>query len=194
MYITLLMQTIDTLKNASCCVNPNDGSSMHRMLTWLQHSNRLENHLLYRVIKQKKKFFVYVQSDTPLNVQDIERYGFVMRGSVCLDFTQNRQIKFSMRVHPTHSVNKKPQAILDADGRMLWYQKKLDDSGLKVQSISEVTPALIQFTKTAKKATVIMCHDVVGYATIEDAEQFRNFVQHGVGKLKNYGAGLFLFN
>lgn len=194
MYITLLIQSVDTIANAERYVNPNDGSAMHTMLTWLQHSTRENNHLLYRVIKKTNVYLVYVQSDTPLNTNNIAQYGFAVCGTTQLTFTVNRQVKFNMKVHPTYTVDTKPKFLKNPEQRITWYNKKLADSGLQVHAIQEVASSLVEFSKSANKVTRIACCDVVGVATIKDPEKFRHFVQHGVGKLKNYGAGLFLFN
>lgn len=194
MYITLLMQTVDTLRNVRQYVDPQDGASMHRMLTWLQRSKRDENHILYRVVAQNNACLVYVQSDTLLDTTDIAKYGFMTRGYVHLTFDKGRIIQFSMRVHPTVARNGRPEYLKEAVDRQKWCQRKLADSGLSVQHMIETGTDIVRFKKNQTKDTVIACCDIAGIAIIEDPVKFQNFVQHGVGKLKNYGAGMFIFN
>lgn len=194
MYITLLMQTVDTLRNVQTYVDPTDGASMHRMLTWLQHAKREDNHLLYRVVAQKNTYLVYVQSDTPLDTSNITRYGFISKGYVKLSFEAGRNIQFSMRVHPTVAHSGRPEYLHDAKQRMEWCKRKLVDSGLVIQQMIETGTDAVRFKKNHTKGTVIECCDIAGLATIVDSEKFQQFVKHGVGKLKNYGAGMFIFN
>lgn len=194
MYITLLMQTVDTLRNVQTYVDPTDGASMHRMLTWLQHAKRNENHLLYRVVTQKSAHLVYVQSDTPLDTSNIERYGFVSKGCVNLTFDAGRNIQFSMRVHPTVAHSGRPEYLHEAKERMEWCKRKLSDSGLAIHQMIETGTNVVRFKKNQPKGTIIECCDIAGLATITDPQRFEQFVQHGVGKLKNYGAGMFIFN
>ena len=167
---------------------------MHRMLTWLQQSTRNDNHILYRVVAQKNAYLVYVQSDSPLNVSQIAQYGFMSRGHVQLSFTQGRNIEFSMRVHPTIAHNGRPEYLHDATDRMAWCRRKLADSGLRIERMIETGTDVVRFNKGKRKDTVIACCDISGLAIIEEPDKFEQFVQHGVGKLKNYGAGMFIFN
>lgn len=194
MYITLLTQNIDTLRGAQQYVNPENGVAMHRMLTWLQQSGRSENHILYRVMKCKNAYRVYVQSDTPLNTSNVDKYGFATLGCVEVNFDKGRNIRFTMRVHPTIAHNGRPEYLKESVDRMSWCKRKLNDSGLNILQLVETGEDIVRFSKNRTKDTVIACCDIAGIATIEDPVKFESFVRHGVGKLKNYGAGMFVFN
>lgn len=200
MYMTVFEMSKDSLRRSRNFLNLKNGNTVHRWITSRQHSRRDEGEILYRIMQQNNSYFLYVQSKDPFNVSDASEYGLTLNKSFNVEkmfenLAVGDRIVFNTVVTPVR-VNKagsgKKEFIQNYIDRQKWVNRKFHEGGLKDVSYREEQIGQLAFTRNKTEIRVPFV-EVSGSARIIDKEKFLQMVKAGVGKHKNFGAGLIMF-
>lgn len=205
MYMTVLKCKRNNIVNREEYLDFFDGSAMHAWLTRQQDSRRRDEKILYRVMESKDAIFLFIQTKHPFNCNEIDRFGLTVDMKFDMDdafagIGNGSTISFDTVVWPgvaEPSSNKK-RFIEDPDKRKDWLKKKFSQFGADIIDSREYrledvnrTPKDSEKEKGMRYVS-IRCVNVQGKARIRDVDRFRSLVENGLGKMKNYGAGLVL--
>lgn len=194
MYATLLTQNLQSYLSCEHPVNVDDGNEMHKFVTRLVNTTRQQNHVLYYVKKSHNTYSVYIQSDAPIHESpEMTKAGFMLVKSINLDdkVKHASDIRFVVKVFPYKCTQKKRLYLQDAQARKDWMLRKLVEGGMDVHMLHEVLNEKQYFTKD--KTVTHNAVTFTGTATVTDITAFQTMVRNGIGKLKNYGLGMFMF-
>ena len=189
MYMTVLRASFESLRHREYIMDFDDGDFMHKWLTDQFDSSRAEKNILYRIDRRKDGVYLYVQSDDVFPERNIRRAGLEKRLSFEITVKDGDRIAFCLfGSSNTTGDDHKKVFIKDADARLAWVARKLGDS---------VSDLLVKEVKTdtvmVKGEQYVRGADYMGTCIVEDAGKFLDIVNHGIGRVKNYGMGLLLF-
>lgn len=198
MYVTVLKANVDSVLNRQHYLNFFDGGAMHKWLTMQQDSSRANGGILYRVMQNKNDIFIYVQTYTPFNLQNIEKYGLTYYGQIdvedLLPKSENQVVTFDAVLWPSKKHAGKDYYLKDEEERRAWVENKFEKNGATVISMNEYGNVSIQMKRPEQEKKIkLTAITVRGTAVVSDVEKFAGMIGAGVGKLKNFGAGMILF-
>lgn len=188
MYMTVLKCTFESLKNSEypeqMAKNFNNDQCMHHWVTSQFQTKREEEHILYRVIKQTDKIFLYVQSDHEFPKKNLKKAGLELFREMKIENVENRYVTFDILC----STGSTKGFFKDPEDRKNWLLNKLSPFMTDIRLVEDKTDSF--YIKDKKTATGAYFRGI-GYIT--DTEKYINAVHNGIGKYKCYGMGLMLF-
>lgn len=161
--------------------------SRHRLVMgvfpqMLGDSPREKASILFRVERASNEGLVYIQSSiTPANISGLE----TREHSV--DFSSGDLVRFRVTFTPSVRNGSKERFISDQDELESLLRMRLS-GGLASISIVNTKDETIQRDKTA--SNFLKLTQVDGVATVDNLEKLTELVKRGVGRNRNYGAGL----
>lgn len=190
MYMTVLKMNKESILNAVSLLDINSSNSIHQWITSKQDVSRKDNELLYKLIYQNNEIYLYIQSKTPFNIENIENYGFIYIKSFNLIFNCSL-ISFDLQAFPYVTKNNKRYYIKDYQKRIEWLQKYFSKCGLQLLEAIDYKQSKTILDKD--KIKEIPTSSFKGIAKVIDKNIFKQAVINGFGRFKNYGCGLLLF-
>lgn len=192
---TITKESLSTAKHITKAVE-GESNAMHRLLTLASGSNRTSNNILYRIERGSDMPFLTVQSDYELNEQIMSEYGFK---KICNhaqeEISDEDLILFNVRLAPYQRIShsKTCRYIKDKDERLRWVSERFKDSGMEVKDINEEHVIHVNGKHCdSNTGAEYKAATYVGIGRITDADTFFARIRKGIGKYKNYGAGLIL--
>ena len=195
MYMTVIKINNETLANQEYFMDFSDMDFMHKWVTSQVHNSREEENILYRFEDSKNDkgtIWLYIQTDNPFPQKNIGRAGMgFFRSKEIKDINPGDKVYFKLlgSADKKDFVTQKNVFIKDINKRRDWLKRKFESCA----EITDFRETGIT-KKTIKGGVNITAADFEGYAVITDPEKFLKIVHKGVGRCKNYGLGLVMFN
>ena len=205
MYLTVLKMNKDSLLNNPELENQleiNSTYAIHQWITECQNRQRHEDNLLYRIMKRNDEVFLYIQSDMKFCTEGIEKKGLIYLRTIDLndlfDSIDKDCVHFDVQVFPykTLASTHKKVFLSDPEARLDWLKRQLERHGAKLydkDTYMEYKLDNIVVDKKGYKRIFLPTSCFKGVLKIEDEKKFKEFVNHGFGRCKNFGLGLVLF-
>lgn len=187
MYMTILKMTRESILKVKNPLDINNSSNIHQWITSQQDKSRATDKLLYKTIVIKDEIFLYIQSNTPFNISNINSVGLVFVKSFEIESLINRIYVFDLQVFPCTQSNDKTHFIKNINDRYSWLNKKFASNGIKLLECTEYKQ-----NKTQVKNKFITTTSYKGKLYIDNVDLATNLICNGVGRLKNFGCGLLL--
>ena len=207
MYMTVLKYSRDTLMECqrrlaaspggrgSYVMRLDDGEFMHRWVTSQFHCRRDEGGLLYRVIRKRDASWLYIQSADPFMKADLDRTGMELASETELGApAASEPVIFSIVCTPVREKLHGKAFIADPAERKAWLMGKLGGC-MDMMSMDEIRTLKLSVKGPSgdKSRHAMGAAEYAGIAEVKDPELFMETVARGIGKAKNYGAGLLLY-
>lgn len=191
MYMTVLKMDRNSLLNASNPLNINSSNSVHKWLTAQQDCHRADDKILYRIINKNDEIYMYIQSKTKFNINNIENVGFIFLKEMNISISSTGTYTFDIQTFPNKTIqNNKRYFIKDINERYLWLQKQFNKFNINLLECREYSQNNIIFDKDSIKN--ISTSTFSGIIKINDINKANELIENGLGRFKNYGLGLLL--
>lgn len=190
MYMTVLKANHESLQNREYLMDFSDMEFIHRWLTSQMDADRQSEHILFSIKYQKRDMFFYIQSDSKFPLKNVERAGMFFVKSFSLpEIHDNDQIIFNLFCSADKTTGDKRRTFIqEQNKREEWLINKTKHclAGLKTKEIRLDTLLI-------KNGVKVPGVEFTGIGTVSDAKKFKEMVQNGIGRCKNYGFGLMLY-
>ena len=192
MFLTVLKMTRDSILSSNNVLNLNSTNSVHKWLLEQQDTHRVDGKILYKILETKNDIFVYIQSKDKFNVSNIEDRGFVFVKEVTLPMVTNGNMyDFDLQTCPNYTKDDKRCFIIDPNQRLSWVQEQFRKHGIILYTCTEYKNAPITVDKDKKQKVPTTSYR--GKFYVENQDLAQEFIENGMGRLKNYGCGLILY-
>ncbi len=201
MYMTVLNINYDTMKEMDENIDYSNMNSIHQWLTGRFHKSRKDAHILFKFITMGKDLKVYIQSDDPFPAQNIEKAGAKLIS--CFELPKVKAgdtilFRINCSADKYMAGKKNSEFITDSNERVEWLKRKTDPA-MEILNIQELQKSRYISEKTDKKTgklkkTKIQFIEYMGMACVSDPESFMEMIHNGIGRFKNYGLGMLLYN
>lgn len=192
MFMTVLKMNRQSILNASNLLNINSTNSVHKWLCNQQNSSRKDAELLYKIINKENEIYLYIQSKTKFNINNIEEFGFIYIKEINLsEINLNNVTYFDVQCFPNRQTNDKQYFLKNINDRVEWLQKQFSKHGIMLLKCTEYKLSNIILDKDAYKQIETASYN--GSIKIVDEELAKALFRSGLGRFKNYGLGLILF-
>jgi hypothetical protein len=187
MYMTVLKADFQSLSNQKYPMNLNDSDFMHKWLTSQLDMTRRDAGLLYYIKPTETALFVYVQTNVPFPTHNVASAGMEVVQSFRLRKPQG-DMRFVINCCPSKSTLGHKTRILETpELRQAWLINHLP--GISVTQVRENRFGVLRI----KEGVNVPCVEFTGKGFITDPNTFFKAVSSGIGRCKNYGAGLLLY-
>lgn len=191
MYLTVLKMTRQSILLAPKLLNIQSTNSVHQWLTGRQDKSRASDKLLYKIISNGDEIYMYIQSQSPFNIENVDAVGFIPVKSFDIskrDYSKLTQ--FDLQTFPYKVVDNKRYYIKDYAGRYEWLKNIFEKNGIELLGAIEYKQSDIILDNNQNKR--IPTSSFKGEIRVVDAKKAEEFITNGVGRMKNYGLGLML--
>ena len=191
MYLTVLKMTRQSVLSAPKLLDVQSTNSVHQWLTGRQDKSRVENKLLYKIITNGDEIYLYIQSLSEFNTENVGAVGFELVKVFDLDSRNYEDLTyFDVQTFPYKTVNDKRYYIKDTAERYDWLKIQFEKNGIELLDFTEYKQSDIVLDNNQLKH--ISTSSFRGRMRVVDPIKAEVFITNGMGRMKNYGLGLIL--
>lgn len=191
MYLTVLKMTRQSVLSAPKLLDVQSTNSVHQWLTGRQDKSRAENKLLYKLITNGDEIYLYIQSLSEFNTENVGAVGFELVKVFDLESRNYEDLTyFDVQTFPYKTVNDKRYYIKDTAERYDWLKKQFEKNGIELLDFTEYKQSDIVLDNNQLKR--IPTSSFRGRMRVVDPIKAEVFITNGMGRMKNYGLGLIL--
>lgn len=191
MYLTVLKMTRQSVLSAPKLLDVQSTNSIHQWLTGRQDKSRAENKLLYKIITNGDEIYLYIQSLSEFNTENVGAVGFELVKVFDLDSRNYEELTyFDVQTFPYKTVNDKRYYIKDTAERYDWLKRQFEKNGIELLDFTEYKQSDIVLDNNQLKR--IPTSSFRGRMKVVDPIKAEVFITNGMGRMKNYGLGLIL--
>lgn len=191
MYLTVLKMTRQSVLSAPKLLDVQSTNSVHQWLTGRQDKSRAENKLLYKIITNGDEIYLYIQSLSEFNTENVGAVGFELVKVFDLDSRNYEDLTyFDVQTFPYKTVNDKRYYIKDTAERYDWLKRQFEKNGIELLDFTEYKQSDIVLDNNQLKR--IPTSSFRGRMKVIDPIKAEVFITNGMGRMKNYGLGLIL--
>lgn len=191
MYLTVLKMTRQSVLSAPKLLDVQSTNSVHQWLTGRQDKSRAENKLLYKIITNGDEIYLYIQSLSEFNTENVGAVGFELVKVFDLDSRNYEELTyFDVQTFPYKTVNDKRYYIKDTAERYDWLKRQFEKNGIELLDFTEYKQSDIVLDNNQLKR--IPTSSFRGRMRVVDPIKAEVFITNGMGRMKNYGLGLIL--
>lgn len=191
MYLTVLKMTRQSVLSAPKLLDVQSTNSVHQWLTGRQDKSRAENKLLYKLITNGDEIYLYIQSLSEFNTENVGAVGFELVKVFDLESRNYEELTyFDVQTFPYKTVNDKRYYIKDTAERYDWLKKQFEKNGIELLDFTEYKQSDIVLDNNQLKR--IPTSSFRGRMRVVDPIKAEVFITNGMGRMKNYGLGLIL--
>lgn len=191
MYLTVLKMTRQSVLSAPKLLDVQSTNSVHQWLTGRQDKSRAENKLLYKIITNGDEIYLYIQSLSEFNTENVGAVGFELVKVFDLDSRNYEDLTyFDVQTFPYKTVNDKRYYIKDIAERYDWLKRQFEKNGIELLDFTEYKQSDIVLDNHQLKR--IPTSSFRGRMRVVDPIKAEVFITNGMGRMKNYGLGLIL--
>lgn len=191
MYLTVLKMTRQSVLSAPKLLDVQSTNSVHQWLTGRQDKSRAENKLLYKIITNGDEIYLYIQSLSEFNTENVGAVGFELVKVFDLDSRNYEDLTyFDVQTFPYKTVNDKRYYIKDTAERYDWLKRQFEKNGIELLDFTEYKQSDIVLDTNQLKR--IPTSSFRGRMRVVDPIKAEVFITNGMGRMKNYGLGLIL--
>lgn len=191
MYLTVLKMTRQSVLSAPKLLDVQSTNSVHQWLTGRQDKSRAENKLLYKIITNGDEIYLYIQSLSEFNTENVGVVGFELVKVFDLDSRNYEDLTyFDVQTFPYKTVNDKRYYIKDTAERYDWLKRQFEKNGIELLDFTEYKQSDIVLDNNQLKR--IPTSSFRGRMKVVDPIKAEVFITNGMGRMKNYGLGLIL--
>lgn len=191
MYLTVLKMTRQSVLSAPKLLDVQSTNSVHQWLTGRQDKSRAENKLLYKIITNGDEIYLYIQSLSEFNTENVGAVGFELVKVFDLDSRNYEDLTyFDVQTFPYKTVNDKRYYIKDTAERYDWLKRQFEKNGIELLDFTEYKQSDIVLDNNQLKR--IPTSSFRGRMNVVDPIKAEVFITNGMGRMKNYGLGLIL--
>lgn len=191
MYLTVLKMTRQSVLSAPKLLDVQSTNSVHQWLTGRQDKSRAENKLLYKLITNGDEIYLYIQSLSEFNTENVGAVGFELVKVFDLDSRNYEELTyFDVQTFPYKTVNDRRYYIKDTAERYDWLKKQFEKNGIELLDFTEYKQSDIVLDNNQLKR--IPTSSFRGRMKVVDPIKAEVFITNGMGRMKNYGLGLIL--
>ena len=191
MYLTVLKMTRQSVLSAPKLLDVQSTNSVHQWLTGRQDKSRAENKLLYKLITNGDEIYLYIQSLSEFNTENVGAVGFELVKVFDLESRNYEDLTyFDVQTFPYKTVNDKRYYIKDTTERYDWLKKQFEKNGIELLDFTEYKQSDIVLDNNQLKR--IPTSSFRGRMKVVDPIKAEVFITNGMGRMKNYGLGLIL--
>ena len=191
MYLTVLKMTRQSVLSAPKLLDVQSTNSVHQWLTGRQDKSRVENKLLYKIITNGDEIYLYIQSLSEFNTENVGAVGFELVKVFDLDSRNYEDLTyFDVQTFPYKTVNDKRYYIKDTAERYDWLKRQFEKNGIELLDFTEYKQSDIVLDNNQLKH--ISTSSFRGRMRVVDPIKAEVFITNGMGRMKNYGLGLIL--
>lgn len=170
-----------------------DGNAVHKHLTKCFDSSRANAKILYRLMPMKNEIYLYIQSNEPFERAEGSLPGVDLLYSFEIDPANDGDIvSFDLLTWPNVCNGKDKAYIRDPEKRREWLNRTFAKNGACLLDSYEYKYQTIS-AKRKEGPISIQCVCFKGTLRVTNADMFNTMVSNGIGKLKNFGAGMLLY-
>ena len=138
MYLTVLKMTRQSVLSAPKLLDVQSTNSVHQWLTGRQDKSRAENKLLYKLITNGDEIYLYIQSLSEFNTENVGAVGFELVKVFDLESRNYEDLTyFDVQTFPYKTVNDKRYYIKDTAERYDWLKKQFEKNGIELLDFTE---------------------------------------------------------
>lgn len=191
MYLTVLKMTRQSVLSAPKLLDVQSTNSVHQWLTGRQDKSRAENKLLYKLITNGDEIYLYIQSLSEFNTENVGAVGFELVKVFDLESRNYEKLTyFDVQTFPYKTVNDKRYYIKDTAERYDWLKRQFEKNGIELLDFTEYKQSDIVLDNNQLKR--IPTSSFRGRMKVVDPIKAEVFITNGMGRMKNYGLGLIL--
>jgi succinate dehydrogenase/fumarate reductase flavoprotein subunit len=191
MYLTVLKMTRQSVLLAPKLLDVQSTNSVHQWLTGRQDKSRAENKLLYKLITNGDEIYLYIQSLSEFNTENVGAVGFELVKVFDLESRNYEELTyFDVQTFPYKTVNDRRYYIKDTAERYDWLKKQFEKNGIELLDFTEYKQSDIVLDNNQLKR--IPTSSFRGRMKVVDPIKAEVFITNGMGRMKNYGLGLIL--
>lgn len=191
MYLTVLKMTRQSVLSAPKLLDVQSTNSVHQWLTGRQDKSRAENKLLYKLITNGDEIYLYIQSLSEFNTENVGAVGFELVKVFDLESRNYEELTyFDVQTFPYKTVNDKRYYIKDTAERYDWLKRQFEKNGIELLDFTEYKQSDIVLDNNQLKR--IPTSSFRGRMKVVDPIKAEVFITNGMGRMKNYGLGLIL--
>lgn len=191
MYLTVLKMTRQSVLSAPKLLDVQSTNSVHQWLTGRQDKSRAENKLLYKLITNGDEIYLYIQSLSEFNTENVGAVGFELVKVFDLDSRNYEDLTyFDVQTFPYKTVNDRRYYIKDTAERYDWLKRQFEKNGIELLDFTEYKQSDIVLDNNQLKR--IPTSSFRGRMKVVDPIKAEVFITNGMGRMKNYGLGLIL--
>lgn len=191
MYLTVLKMTRQSVLSAPKLLDVQSTNSVHQWLTGRQDKSRAENKLLYKLITNGDEIYLYIQSLSEFNTENVGAVGFELVKVFDLESRNYEELTyFDVQTFPYKTVNDRRYYIKDTAERYDWLKKQFEKNGIELLDFTEYKQSDIVLDNNQLKR--IPTSSFRGRMKVVDPIKAEVFITNGMGRMKNYGLGLIL--
>lgn len=191
MYLTVLKMTRQSVLSAPKLLDVQSTNSVHQWLTGRQDKSRAENKLLYKLITNGDEIYLYIQSLSEFNTENVGAVGFELVKVFDLESRNYEDLTyFDVQTFPYKTVNDKRYYIKDTAERYDWLKRQFEKNGIELLDFTEYKQSDIVLDNNQLKR--IPTSSFRGRMKVVDPIKAEVFITNGMGRMKNYGLGLIL--
>ena len=191
MYLTVLKMTRQSVLSAPKLLDVQSTNSVHQWLTGRQDKSRAENKLLYKLITNGDEIYLYIQSLSEFNTENVGAVGFELVKVFDLESRNYEDLTyFDVQTFPYKTVNDKRYYIKDTAERYDWLKKQFEKNGIELLDFTEYKQSDIVLDNNQLKR--VPTSSFRGRMKVVDPIKAEVFITNGMGRMKNYGLGLIL--
>ena len=191
MYLTVLKMTRQSVLSAPKLLDVQSTNSVHQWLTGRQDKSRAENKLLYKLITNGDEIYLYIQSLSEFNTENVGAVGFELVKVFNLESRNYEELTyFDVQTFPYKTVNDKRYYIKDTAERYDWLKRQFEKNGIELLDFTEYKQSDIVLDNNQLKR--IPTSSFRGKMKVVDPIKAEIFITNGMGRMKNYGLGLIL--
>ena len=191
MYLTVLKMTRQSVLSAPKLLDVQSTNSVHQWLTGRQDKSRAENKLLYKIITNGDEIYLYIQSLSEFNTENVGAVGFELVKVFNLESRNYEDLSyFDVQTFPYKTVNDKRYFIKDTAERYDWLKRQFEKNGIELLDFTEYKQSDIVLDNNQLKR--IPTSSFRGRMRVVDPIKAEVFITNGMGRMKNYGLGLIL--
>ena len=191
MFMTVLKMTRQSVLSAPKLLDVQSTNSVHQWLTGRQDKSRAENKLLYKIITNGDEIYLYIQSLSEFNTENVGAVGFELVKVFDLDSRNYEELTyFDVQTFPYKTVNDKRYYIKDTAERYDWLKRQFEKNGIELLDFTEYKQSDIVLDNNQLKR--IPTSSFRGRMRVVDPIKAEVFITNGMGRMKNYGLGLIL--
>ena len=195
MYLTVLKADRKSLLNRTKYVDYYHGNKMHKWLLEQQNASRESENLLYRVMPGDDEIFVYIYSKSKFNAGEAEKYGLkeIKAPDIkeLIDQAEKRgSFSFDVLAIPQRRNKERSWFIKDPEERERWLKEKFERYGIDIDCVEYRLVNAVFGKDDRHSPSHGTCFK--GVAHLRDDSRLSDVITNGIGRCKNYGAGMVL--
>lgn len=191
MYLTVLKMTRQSVLSAPKLLDVQSTNSVHQWLTGRQDKSRADNKLLYKLITNGDEIYLYIQSLSEFNTENVGAVGFELVKVFDLESRNYEELTyFDVQTFPYKTVNDRRYYIKDTAERYDWLKRQFEKNGIELLDFTEYKQSDIVLDNNQLKR--IPTSSFRGRMKVVDPIKAEVFITNGMGRMKNYGLGLIL--